>query len=150
MKFPLGLTAIKSPAASPLLGQFLTNVLPHEKHLLTAVLLLVGLAIVVAVFARWRPRTPAGAARFTAFAMTVATVLAPATRFGYLIYPLNLVVWGYVLDGMSIGVERRLAQSASSISKMVSEHVLVGAVAPPPSAGVIDAATGFTSPPTSQ
>jgi hypothetical protein len=32
--------------------------------------------------------------------MLLATLLAPATRFGYLMYPANLFVWAYLLDGM--------------------------------------------------
>ena len=150
VKFPLGLTALKSPAASPLLGQYLVNVLPSEKLVLTALLLLVGLLVVVAGFLRYRPRTPADVARFTAFAMTVATVLAPATRFGYLIYPLNFVVFAYLLDGMAAMSWPQRAQSASSISKIVRETVLVGTVSLPPSAGVMDDPSGFTSTPTSQ
>jgi hypothetical protein len=148
VRFPLGLARVKSPAASPLLGQVLVNALPHHKFLVTAGLLAIGAAIVIAAFVRYRPHTPAQVARFTGFAMTVATALAPATRFGYLIYPVNLFVWAYVLDGMHA---RSLArQSASSTSKTVSDTVLVGSLSPPPSAGVIDAVTGFTTTPISQ
>jgi hypothetical protein len=152
VRFPLGLTRIRSPAASPLLGQVLVNVMPNHKLAVTAVLVVVGATIVLAAFVRYRPRTPAQAARFTGFAMVVATALAPATRFGYLIYPVNLYVWAYVLDGMRPQLERRrarAAQSASSSSKTVSETVLAGAL-PPLRAGVIDVVTGVTPTPTSQ
>ncbi len=47
-------------------------------------------------------------------AIDFGTVLAPATRFGYLIYPANLFVWAYVLDGMNAsgsGVVRPLVGS---------------------------------------
>ncbi len=156
VRFPLGLARVKSPAASPLLGQVLVTVFPHHKTLITAFLVVVGAVIVAVALARRPPRTVAAAARFTAFAMLVATVLAPATRFGYLIYPANLFVWAYVLDGMrfargAAGAGRGEDQLASSISNTVSTSELVGVVSlPPPSAGVIDGFTGSTVTPSSQ
>ncbi|HVC26348.1 MAG TPA: glycosyltransferase 87 family protein [Acidimicrobiales bacterium] len=148
VRFPLGLARVRSPAASPLLGQELTNLLPHHKFAITALLVLVGMVVVVVSYVRYRPRTPATVARFTGFAMVVATILAPATRFGYLIYPANLYVWAYVLDGMGHARIASAGQSGSSSSSTVSETVLVGA--PPPSAGVIAAAAGVTTIPASQ
>ncbi len=100
LRFPLGLTAVKSPAASPLLGQVLVTIFPGHRGLVTMVLLALGLALVAYGLRRWTPRTPATVVRFTAWAMLLATVLAPATRFGYLMYPANLFVWAYLLDGM--------------------------------------------------
>lgn len=155
VRFPLGLTRVRSPAASPLFGQVVAHAFPHHKTAVTASLLALGLAIVVAAFVTHRPRTPAAAARFTAFVMCVATVLAPATRFGYLIYPANLLVWAYLLDGMGVRYRWRTAgdqaQSPSSSSSTWRETALVGALGPPPdSAGVIEGMTGSTATPTSQ
>ncbi len=152
VRFPLGLAKIKSPAASPLLGQVLVNVLPHEKRIVTMVLLFVGAAIVLAALRRWPPRTTGAAARFTAFAMCVATVLAPATRFGYLIYPANLVVWGWLVDAMPDGRNVPLGdQLASSISYSVKDTVLVGVAAEPPaSSGEMDGREDRTTSPTPQ
>ncbi|MHB1975162.1 MAG: glycosyltransferase 87 family protein [Acidimicrobiales bacterium] len=157
VRFPLGLTRVHSPAASPLLGQILVSADPRHKVAITAALVLAGAVIVAVAFLRYRPRTPAAVARFTGFAMALATVLAPATRFGYLIYPVNLFIWAYVLDGMTHGAivrgaeRERAAQSASSTSNTVTDAVLVGPFAPPPlSAGVIDMAAGRTTMPTSQ
>ena len=99
VRYPLGLTKVRSPAASPLLGQFLVSAFPHSRRLITLLLAVVGLAIVVVALVLHRPRDAAGVARFSAFALCVATVLAPATRFGYLIYPTLLFVWSYVLTG---------------------------------------------------
>jgi hypothetical protein len=100
IKFPLGLTSVKSPAASPLLGQVLVTTFPDHKRLIIAVLTLVGFGLVAYGLRRFTPRTPAAVVRFTAWAMLLATLLAPATRFGYLMYPANLFVWAYLLDGM--------------------------------------------------
>lgn len=99
VRFPLGLTTVRSPAASPLFGQFLVSALPHFRRLITLLLAVVGLVIVVVALVFHRPKDAAGVARFSAFALCVATVLAPATRFGYLIYPTLLFVWSYVLTG---------------------------------------------------
>jgi hypothetical protein len=99
IRFPLGLTSVTSPAASPLLGEVLVRTFPDHRRLIIAVLVLFGLALVAYGLKRWTPRTPAQVVRFTAWAMLLATLLAPATRFGYLMYPANLFVWAYLLDG---------------------------------------------------
>lgn len=99
VRFPLGLTQVRSPAASPLFGQFLVSAFPHFRRLITLLLGVLGLGIVIGALVLHRPRDAAGVARFSAFALCVATVLAPATRFGYLIYPTLLFVWSYVLTG---------------------------------------------------
>ncbi|HUY07101.1 MAG TPA: glycosyltransferase 87 family protein [Acidimicrobiales bacterium] len=99
IRFPLGLTRVRSPAASPLLGQFLVSAFPHQRRLITLLLAIAGSAIVVVAITYHRPRDAAGVARFSGFALCVATVLAPATRFGYLIYPTLLFIWSYVLTG---------------------------------------------------
>lgn len=152
IRFPLGLASVKSPAASPLLGQVLVNLLPHEKRLITSTLVLLGAVIVLWTLRRWPPRSAGAVARMAAFAMGVATVLAPATRFGYLIYPVNLVVWGWLLDGMGLQEARVMqGQLGSSISYSVSDTVLVGVAAElPASAGDSDGAEGFTSTPMPQ
>lgn len=152
VRFPLGLTKVHSPAASPLVGQVLAHAFPHHKPLVTAGLIAVGAVAVLAALVRHRPRTPAAAARFGAFVMGLATVLAPATRFGYLIYPADFVVWGMLLDSMAA---RRLSlpagQSASLRSTTRRETALVGAACEPPdSAGEIEGVTGSTRAPTSQ
>ena len=99
IRFPLGLTSVTSPAASPLFGEVLVRTFPDHRRLIIAVLVLIGLALVAYGLKRWTPRTPAQVVRFTAWAMLLATLLAPATRFGYLMYPANLFVWAYLLDG---------------------------------------------------
>jgi hypothetical protein len=129
VKFPLGLAHVKSPAASPLLGQFLTTIFPGSQRAVTAGLLAVG-AVAVAVIA-WRmpPTTPFAAARLTGLALLLATVLAPATRFGYLIYPANLLTWAYLLVGPgSKRAPEGEGQAASATCTTSSTKRLVGAV----------------------
>jgi hypothetical protein len=96
--FPLGLTKVHSPAASPLPGQILVNLFPAEKRGITAALVLAGIAIVLVQLVRRRPREVGAAARFSGWALAFATFIAPATRFGYFIYPVNMLVWAYLLD----------------------------------------------------
>ena len=97
IRFPLGLAGVASPAASPLPGHTLISAFPgiHRPYLITV-------AVIGAVLLLWRlkakpPRTAADVAVLTGWAMLIALLLAPATRVGYLLYPSNLFVWGYVL-----------------------------------------------------
>jgi hypothetical protein len=167
VRFPLGLARVKSPAASPLLGAVLTKVFPHFKAELTFLLLALGLVVVAWYYLRTRPQTPAEVARFCGLALLLAMVIAPATRFGYAIYPANLLVWSYLLDGAPSLIGRRRAEAGeragpdvalagppqplSSTSKMRRAMRLVGdSLAPPPRAGVMEGSTVLTTAPTSQ
>ena len=52
----------------------------------------------LAVYLRRRP--PLGAvavARVAGWVLFIAILLAPATRIGYLMYPMNLLVWSWML-----------------------------------------------------
>ncbi len=98
IRFPLGLTKVKSPAASPLLGQELVSLFPGAKPELITILTLVGLAGGRLRAVEAAPSTPQTAAGFAGLAMLLATLLAPATRFGYLIYPLDLLTWAVLLS----------------------------------------------------
>ncbi len=97
IRFPLGLTKVKSPAASPLPGQELVTLFPSFKPEVIGLLGLVGLAAVAYGLWKWLPLSPQSAAGFSGLAMLLATVLAPATRFGYLIYPLDLLTCAVLL-----------------------------------------------------
>jgi hypothetical protein len=127
VRFPLGLAAVKSPAASPLLGQVLVTLFPGHRRLVTGVLVLVALGLVAYGLRRWTPRTPAAVVRFTAWAMLLATLLAPATRFGYLIYPANLFVWAYLLEGVHPPPP---AEAAAGLAAAPDAAVLAGSAAP--------------------
>jgi hypothetical protein len=149
IRFPLGLTTVRSPAASPLLGQALTSLLPGDRQAITAALVALGAVIIIAVGVRRPPSRPSDVAWFTAFALLVATVLAPASRFGYLIYPANLAVFGYLLAAVE-PARRVMVQFSSSTSKMRSSTVLEAVSASPASAGVMEGFAGSTTTPTSQ
>jgi hypothetical protein len=90
--FPLGLTRIKSDAASPLLGHVLADLGPAG-HVAAVVLLAVaGLAIALSLVLR-PPKDARAAALRLALGLALMFTLAPATRFGYFSYPAALLVW---------------------------------------------------------
>jgi hypothetical protein len=90
--FPLGLTKIKSQAASPLPGHLLaqTGAVGH----LVAVALLTAAGLAVAASLVVRPPADARAAALRlAIGLALMFTLAPATRFGYFSYPAALLFW---------------------------------------------------------
>jgi hypothetical protein len=90
--FPLGLAHIKSAAASPLPGHLIAET-GHTGHLIAVALLAIaGLAIAISLIIR-PPRTVPAAARWLIIGLSLMFALAPATRFGYFIYPGALLLW---------------------------------------------------------
>jgi hypothetical protein len=90
--YPLGLTAARSPAQSPLPGHLLAT-LGHPGHTAAiALLAAAGMALAVSLVIR-PPGTPARAAARIALGLTALFALSPATRFGYFAYPLALCGW---------------------------------------------------------
>ncbi|MEU3574885.1 hypothetical protein AB0H24_00415 [Streptomyces globisporus] len=90
--FPLGLTDAVSSAASPLPGHLLATHVPGGR---TLALLLLGVsALLLGLSLALRPpATPADAAARLALGLLLAIAFIPASRFGYLVHPLVLVVW---------------------------------------------------------
>ncbi|MFE7559889.1 glycosyltransferase 87 family protein [Kitasatospora sp. NPDC057500] len=92
VRFPLGLTAIQTPAGSPLPGKVLAGFGPNG-HIASLVLLTVGgLGVTVWLLAR-PPVSAIAAADLLAGGLAVAFMLAPAGRFGYLALPAVLMIW---------------------------------------------------------
>ncbi|MGO9963791.1 MAG: glycosyltransferase 87 family protein [Acidimicrobiales bacterium] len=155
IRFPLGLTKVKSPAASPLLGQELVTLFPAAKPELITMLTLFGLAVVGYGLLKWTPTTPQRAAAFCGLAMLLATLLAPATRFGYLIYPLDLLTWAVLLSPVTspIGTDPKVPdgpQEPSETSNRRSLSPMTGEVWPSPAReGEIEGLTVVTTTPTS-
>ncbi len=99
VRFPLGLAGVRSPAASPLIGHLVVSLFPGIHRLFTVLVAGVGLLALGYVLARHRPHTPAALSRLVAWIMTIAILLAPATRVGYLLYPIDFFVWTWLLRG---------------------------------------------------
>ena len=49
------------------------------------------------VLVRHRPRTVADVCRLGGWAMTAGILFAPATRVGYLLYPINFFFWAWLM-----------------------------------------------------
>ncbi|MFD0379998.1 glycosyltransferase 87 family protein [Streptomyces sp. NPDC127112] len=90
--FPTGRSEVATPAASPLPGHLLAELGPWGWYLTVALLGLGGLGVALSLWVR-PPRTLVAAADRLALGLTLAFLLAPAARFGYLALPVLLVVW---------------------------------------------------------
>jgi hypothetical protein len=96
IRFPLGHGIVTSPAQSPFPGYLISTGLPGGHYIATA--LLVAAVITIAVLlVRRPPRTAATAALFSGYGLLIAILLMPTTRFGYLLYPIALLVWAPAL-----------------------------------------------------
>jgi len=93
--YPLGLTAARSPAASPLPGHLLAALGPAGHGAALGLLAAAGLALAASLVVA-PPHTPAQAARRIALGLTALFTLSPATRFGYFSYPLALYAWAAI------------------------------------------------------
>lgn len=90
--FPLGLTKHKTPAASPLPGHLLADTSMAGHWAAVGLLVAVGLAFVAWLIVR-PPRDARAAAWRLAIGLTAMFTLAPATRWGYFVYPIALIGW---------------------------------------------------------
>ncbi|WP_328960883.1 glycosyltransferase 87 family protein [Streptomyces virginiae] len=90
--FPTGRAQVPTPASSPLPGRLLVELGPWGWYLAVGLLLSGGLAVALSLLAR-PPRTVVAAADRLALGLTLAFLLAPAGRFGYLALPVLLSVW---------------------------------------------------------
>jgi hypothetical protein len=90
--FPLGLSAHKTPAASPLPGHLLATTGMAGHWAAVALLIAAGLGFAVSLIVR-PPADGRTAAWRLALGLTVMFTLAPATRWGYFVYPIALAGW---------------------------------------------------------
>jgi hypothetical protein len=90
--FPLGLANIKSAAASPLPGHVLADT-GRIGHLIAIGLLVLAGALIAGSLVVRPPVTVPSAVWRLIIGLTLMFTLAPATRFGYYIYPAALFLW---------------------------------------------------------
>jgi hypothetical protein len=90
--FPLGLADVKSAAASPLPGHVLADTGPAGHLIAIGLLVLAGALIAGSLVVR-PPKTVPSAVWRLIVGLTLMFTLAPATRFGYFIYPASLFLW---------------------------------------------------------
>jgi hypothetical protein len=89
-RFPLGMGVVRSPAASPLPGHLIAETGPFGQ---VVAFVLVGAAAVAMVgwLVRRPPANGSGALLRIAVGLGALILLTPATRYGYLVYPLVLL-----------------------------------------------------------
>ncbi|WP_079063784.1 glycosyltransferase 87 family protein [Streptomyces sp. NRRL F-4489] len=92
LAFPLGLATTASPAESPLPGRLLAAYVPGGALVAMVLLSIAALGVAASLLIR-PPRTVHAAADRLALGLALAMALMPATRFGYLVYPLVLWAW---------------------------------------------------------
>jgi hypothetical protein len=107
VRFPLGLAGITSPASSPLLGHAIVSAFPGIHRLFTVVVASVGGLVLLFVLVRHTPRTAADLSRLLGWVMTVAILVAPATRLGYLLYPVDFFIFSWLLRSEDVGSPMR-------------------------------------------
>jgi hypothetical protein len=90
--FPLGLTKHKTPAASPLPGHLLAMTGMAGHWAAVGLLIASGLGFAVSLVVRPPADARASALRL-ALGLAVMFTLAPATRWGYFVYPIGLLGW---------------------------------------------------------
>jgi hypothetical protein len=90
--FPLGLTHVKSGAASPLPGYLLAQTGHAGRLIAVGLLVVAGLALALSLVIR-PPRNCRSATWWLIIGLVLMFTLAPASRFGYYVYPAGLWVW---------------------------------------------------------
>lgn len=90
IRFPLGLGVVTSPAASPLPGHLIASIGSAGKTIAFVLLGLAALAIAIWLVRR-PPVTGSDALLRIAVSLGALILLTPATRYGYLVYPLVLL-----------------------------------------------------------
>ncbi|MET9607652.1 glycosyltransferase 87 family protein [Streptomyces sp. NPDC006512] len=112
--FPTGRADVPTPASSPLPGHLLAGLGPWGWHLTVGLLAVGGLVVAASLVVR-PPRTVVAAADRLALGLTLAFLLAPAGRFGYLALPVLLVAWARSTAGP--GVSRVVARSGERVAR---------------------------------
>jgi hypothetical protein len=90
--FPLGLTRIKSPAASVLPGHLIAQAWGGGHWVAIALVVSAGLGVAASLIV-WPPRDERAAGWWLVAGLTLMITFAPASRFGYFAYPLGLAAW---------------------------------------------------------
>lgn len=112
--FPLGMSGVTSPAASNLPGHVLVTALPWVHTFLPLTVALVGGVLLMTHLARRTPRTVAQVATLAGWVMLVAITFATATRVGYLLYPVDFFVWGWMFAAAERLPERQVEAGAEA------------------------------------
>jgi hypothetical protein len=121
--FPLGMAKVASPAASVLPGRLIAATGPAGRWVAIALLVIAGAAVAASLVVR-PPKDAHAAGWRLAIGITLMFLLAPASRYGYFVYPLGLAAWllvtrpgglgGWAAAGGPAGPRGRAAGAAPS------------------------------------
>ncbi len=100
--YPLGLSSQPTIARGPTIGRLLATPFPEAKGAIAALGALAVVALALWLLVRRTPATVAAACWQAAVVFALAVLLATAGRLGYLIYPINLLVWSWCLRDRSM------------------------------------------------
>jgi hypothetical protein len=95
--FPLGLSAIHSTAASALPGHVLVSEFPSLSRVLPLSVGIVLAALLARHLYRRTPKTVSEVCLLAGVVISALILLAPNPRVGYLLYPINFLVWAYLM-----------------------------------------------------
>jgi hypothetical protein len=126
--FPLGLSSHKTPAASPLPGHLLAMTGMAGHWAAVGLLVAAGLGFALSLIVR-PPAGPRAAAWRLALGLTVMFTLAPATRWGYFVYPIGLVGWMFLSRTPSPGAADKGGSGKDSPGKGSTAPIAVPAQA---------------------
>jgi hypothetical protein len=101
--FPLNLGQGESAAATPTVGSLLLDLVPTHRTAVTVLLVAVIVGVTGLLLIRRRRPSMSQACARAAGAFLTAVALAPAARAGYLVYPINLIVWALAFRGSERG-----------------------------------------------
>jgi hypothetical protein len=124
--FPLGLAGQPTIARGLTVGQLLAKPFPHARGAIAVGLGAVVVATGVLLATRWRPASVSVAARHAAVLIALAVLLAPAGRLGYLIYPLNLLVWCVLLREDRLGYRVAVPSQSGGGTRAGADRALSG------------------------
>jgi len=93
--FPLGLSGVTSPAASALPGHILATWWHPFRHILPAGALIIGGYLMASYLKKHWPLTLSRMLSLIGTCFLVLMSVSSATRFGYIIYPINFYLWSW-------------------------------------------------------
>ncbi|MCD0483956.1 glycosyltransferase 87 family protein [Streptacidiphilus sp. ASG 303] len=132
VRFPLGLTAVRTPAASPLPGRLIAAYAPGGSATCLVLLCLGGGAVAARLLLR-PPLTAVQAADQLAVGLATAFLLAPAGRFGYLALPALIALW----PRLAARAARRAAVDLAVPERPVPDRAVPGRAAAEDAAAVV-------------
>jgi glycosyl transferase family 87 len=122
IKFPAGAGRVSSPAASPFPGHLIAQTGPAG-HVIALVLVGITALALMVWLVRRPPMTGSAAMTKAGIVLAAALLVVPASRYGYLVYP--LVLWG---AAMAFAVAERAASRPATACAV--DHPAAGGTRP--------------------